>query len=502
MKKKSFFNGYNAKLALAVVALSGALLTGCYKDDGLDVNGPAGEVILPDPVYTISGNVLDAETLEPIATASVSGDATATVSNGGFSVEVKDAKSYSLKVKANGYEDTDVVVDVKKVNAGQSAVYTTLVAMQPKYEGKYTLKVVDTELGALDAADWKVTTLSGDAVTSPYAGGATYLVTIAKEGYVTKYITMELPKTRTDKEKILNVTLTKQVIGKVKIYGDLTIDNKPYEAKSIKLKNKNGVVLGIGQGWVYNFEVEATEFAVEAAETKAVSETKVATFTFEIVDINDIKISFEKKFTIVVAPDGSVEGSDSEQEAPIEFKVEVTPESNLDENWSTKVVKTVDWCNDDTKPHYMDVEYLNYTGMTVEGGDYKAKLASIGLQNISPLYIAVEAKMTVGISDIKEETIIKKGEDGLKIPALHLMKTMTIFHPYNKVVRTLTAITVGGVETSSEELKSVYKANNILKQAVPSYFEGGELYSIEHSHSHGHGHGDNQNSGGGIVEAE
>ena len=125
MKKKSFFNGYNAKLALAVVALSGALLTGCYKDDGLDVNGPAGEVILPDPVYTISGNVLDAETLEPIATASVSGDATATVSNGGFSVEVKDAKSYSLKVKANGYEDTDVVVDVKKVNAGQSAVYTT-----------------------------------------------------------------------------------------------------------------------------------------------------------------------------------------------------------------------------------------------------------------------------------------------------------------------------------------------------------------------------------------
>ena len=67
--------------------------------------------------------------MEPIATASVSGDATATVSNGGFSVEVKDAKSYSLKVKANGYEDTDVVVDVKKVNAGQSAVYTTLVGI-------------------------------------------------------------------------------------------------------------------------------------------------------------------------------------------------------------------------------------------------------------------------------------------------------------------------------------------------------------------------------------
>ena len=50
MKKKSLFSGFNAKLALTVVALSGALLTGCYKDEGLDVNGPAGEVTLPAPV--------------------------------------------------------------------------------------------------------------------------------------------------------------------------------------------------------------------------------------------------------------------------------------------------------------------------------------------------------------------------------------------------------------------------------------------------------------------
>ena len=40
MKKKSFFNGINAKMALAIVALSGALLTGCYKDDGLDMDAP------------------------------------------------------------------------------------------------------------------------------------------------------------------------------------------------------------------------------------------------------------------------------------------------------------------------------------------------------------------------------------------------------------------------------------------------------------------------------
>ena len=71
MKKKSLFSGFNAKLALTVVALSGALLTGCYKDEGLDVNGPAGEVTLPAPVYTIDGTVVDAETLAPIASANV-----------------------------------------------------------------------------------------------------------------------------------------------------------------------------------------------------------------------------------------------------------------------------------------------------------------------------------------------------------------------------------------------------------------------------------------------
>ena len=76
-------------MALTVVALSGALLTGCYKDEGLDVNGPAGEVTLPAPVYTIAGTVVDAETLAPIASANVAGGVTATVSNGGFT-----AKSY------------------------------------------------------------------------------------------------------------------------------------------------------------------------------------------------------------------------------------------------------------------------------------------------------------------------------------------------------------------------------------------------------------------------
>ena len=66
MKKKSLFSGFNAKLALTVVALSGALLTGCYQDEGLDANSPGGNSNPLTPVYVISGVVTDAETGENI----------------------------------------------------------------------------------------------------------------------------------------------------------------------------------------------------------------------------------------------------------------------------------------------------------------------------------------------------------------------------------------------------------------------------------------------------
>jgi len=496
MKKKSFFNGYNAKLALAVVALSGALLTGCYKDDGLDVNGPAGEITLPEPVYTIAGNVLDAETLKPIAEAAVSGDATATVVNGGFSVDVKDPKSYNLTVKAAGYMDATVAVDVKKINAGQSAVYTTLVAMQPKYDGKYTLNVVDSELGALAAADWKVTTLAGEAVSSPYEGGQTYLITITKEGYVVKYVTVELPKTRTDVEKVINVTLTKQVIGKVKIYGELSLNGQLYNAKSIKLKNSKGNLLGVDEGYTYNFEVPATEFEVV---TRAASETKTATFTFEIVDPNNVKMSFNKTFTIKVTPDGSIEEGDSEVEAPIEFKVNVEPDDlGVVNAWDDVYVMTVDICNDsDREPLPFTFEYRDYTGAesVVAESDYVNKLNEAGLKS-GELYESIVDLMT--INEEKFTSTLKEGKQ--EVPVQKLLKTMKIVHKYAKVVYTLKDITVDGAVVS--EFEKAYGAKNTLKEAAKTDFDVTDLYDISHSHGHGHGHGDNQNAGGGMVEAE
>ena len=104
MKKKSFFSGFNAKMALAIVALSGALLTGCYKDDGLDVNGPAGEVILPNATYTITGSVVN-----PNGELIANGDATMTI--GGASVELNGG-SFTYQTETTG--PVAIVVTPKK----------------------------------------------------------------------------------------------------------------------------------------------------------------------------------------------------------------------------------------------------------------------------------------------------------------------------------------------------------------------------------------------------
>ena len=135
MKKKSFFSGFNAKMALAIVALSGALLTGCYKDDGLDVNGPAGEVILPNATYTITGSVVN-----PNGELIANGDATMTI--GGASVELNGG-SFTYQTETTGpvaivvtpkntkvYKGTvTTTVDIQEVAAGQAAVYNKTIVL-------------------------------------------------------------------------------------------------------------------------------------------------------------------------------------------------------------------------------------------------------------------------------------------------------------------------------------------------------------------------------------
>ncbi len=74
--------------------------------------------------------------------------------------------------------------------------------------------------------------------------------------------------------------MTKAPVGVVKISGVLTVNGALYNAKAITLYNEEkSKVLGVDEGYTYNFEVPADLFTVL---TRADSEKKSATFVFEI----------------------------------------------------------------------------------------------------------------------------------------------------------------------------------------------------------------------------
>lgn len=154
MKKKSFFNGINAKMALAIVALSGALLTGCYKDDGLDIDTPTGGAVLPEATYTLNGTVIDASTMQNLKLDAAAGDyvkvnnVDATLTNGSFTVAVKaETNVIAVKVKGyNGDQEFTRSVNVVPIKPGQSAVYTQTIGLKSNVVvteevAKYNIKV-------------------------------------------------------------------------------------------------------------------------------------------------------------------------------------------------------------------------------------------------------------------------------------------------------------------------------------------------------------------------
>lgn len=175
MKKKSFFNGFNAKLALAVVALTGSLLTGCYKDEGLDIIDP-DQIDLPAATYTLVGTVVNVNgELVSDATVTVSPNTSFKQNGASFTAAVApgDVKITVTPKADAGYKGVvEKTVRVEKVNAGQSAVYTETIVLtkvdEPvveKVDAKYNVKVsafASNDLTTkLNAADYSVTLTNG-----------------------------------------------------------------------------------------------------------------------------------------------------------------------------------------------------------------------------------------------------------------------------------------------------------------------------------------------------
>ena len=175
MRKKSFFNGFNAKLALAIVALTGSLLTGCYKDEGLDIIDP-DQIDLPAATYTLVGTVVNVNgELVSDATVTVSPNTDFEQNGASFTAAVApgDVKITVTPKADAGYKGVvEKTVRVKKVNAGQSAVYTETIVLTKvedpvveKVDAKYNVKVsafASNDLTTkLNAADYSVTLTNG-----------------------------------------------------------------------------------------------------------------------------------------------------------------------------------------------------------------------------------------------------------------------------------------------------------------------------------------------------
>lgn len=137
MKMKSKFFGFNAKLALALLAVIGLTFTSCYESDKEDVNFPVTP--LPDPVYTIVGQVTDALTGRAISGASVAlsgvdAQTTSTDTQGNYQFILQGkAGAAKLDFSASEYDNNSASFTIVELQKGQSATYFKSIALVPQF---------------------------------------------------------------------------------------------------------------------------------------------------------------------------------------------------------------------------------------------------------------------------------------------------------------------------------------------------------------------------------
>ncbi len=124
MKMKSNVFGFNAKLALSVLAVFGTLFTSCYEKESVDVT------TVPPAVYYVVGSITDGSNEQPITTATVTVDGTAvTLKNEAFKQKVTAAGAHTVTVSAEGYYDVTRTVYCVEVADGQTSTAVVAIAL-------------------------------------------------------------------------------------------------------------------------------------------------------------------------------------------------------------------------------------------------------------------------------------------------------------------------------------------------------------------------------------
>ena len=531
MKKEKFLSGFFAKLAIAAMAFSSVTLTGCYKDEGLDVNGPAGTVTLPAAKYTITGTVVDANTLQLITNAKVNGQAT---NNGSFTLSVAPG-NVTVEATADGYDAQTTTVNVTELSAGQAAVYPVYFALSAT-AAEATTKEVDVHYNLIvDVWNEEMEAITDATITVVHAGeiveditdleAGAYMVKVSKDGYVTsvQYLTLEHKKATVaidyDKDcyvedAITDVILSKKESGKVTISGKLKFGDKWMLAKVIEMSNSKGELLGQASNvYAYRFEVSEDEFTTVDVTTRAAS-NRVFKATFTVIDENGIEFKYNVDYTLPTTEEGEGgEGGEAETPANPEITVSVVFAAELEmvKGESKEGVAEVDeetvFANEEETAATYKYTWEYQAGWlqvasTVD--TYLDKATAVGLA-IEKAYAAYKPSFQV-----LEEREAKEETQDVAVPAQTAAYNFTYVDTYDYNNLVIGKVTVATTVNDETPVVQEVALDETLQKVMVSYegvekstFKGYETKDISHghSHSHGHGHGDGNNTGGGAGDA-
>ncbi|MDL2299264.1 carboxypeptidase-like regulatory domain-containing protein [Bacteroides sp. OttesenSCG-928-E20] len=527
MKKKSFFRSYSAKLALAVLAVSGVLLTGCSKDDGIEIKGPSvtmPEINIPpsDQTYSVVVSVLDAKTMQPVASSVSDGtDSKATTTTNGvvtFSYKTAPNKTYTATPTDSKYNTGTAKLEAAAISNGVAVYPITIYLLkesdpepQPEeteYKYDLTVKAVDYVSGdPISSATIKVSKITEDASVEMTSlnnleAGA-YLIEASAEGYVSTTVRKVLGKVmglgELENIKIeMEVGLYKEeevppTIDYYKVYGDVKLNDLDLDYTSIKIYNAND------RTKVYTNNATSPKFSVDIPEgdfkpvTRALAAGDYTVdLYFEIIDVEGNKFEFTKTFTLTVSGDGIGIASD---DLLVKAVIEAVESEGQDEV-KTKVIGK-------------DLQLYNETAETVTTSVKFAMLS--GTQVIvdatpsqSPIGKLLAAELEKEEYNKTDYTAVSHTIKDIPVPAYTEITEASYDQVFTTVVTTFKlSITIEGGEPTTTEL-TTGKVTKTTAQVVTVNNLNFKTISMSHNHGidHGHSHGGGTNAGGGIIEGE
>jgi hypothetical protein len=504
-------------MALIMMALTGSLLTGCYEENGLDVQKPDSVDPVPAATYSIVGSIIWSQGTPADYTVSSSAgkvqkaDGTFTIS--GLSADV----TVTVTVSADKYKELKKSVYIAAAEEGQSVVYPLSFIMT--YDAaEYTTPEYNLITKAFDGNTYedlteyaKFAVIAG-GTSAPIADitalpGGTYVVITTAPGYTPTTLVVTLPTTPVLADTYdgpidypLNVSLFKTKQSSVALTLSTKIGTTAVKVQEAKLFTSDGTTEYpfshfSNNNTEYTFLVPEADFMYsEAAATRAQYEY----FRGKLV------ITDESGATIEVPV--SVKRVNPEDLPNEEGEVNIAVDASTPLEVTLELVGTEPGLSLENVVTFTDIvngtdleKSYKYTTTVREGA---VRIEEPKLEYGDVINKAVEA----AIAELDEEIGLPYDKEvdfttTIKLPAYTMLTTVTTTQTFVKM-NLKAVVTISGDNEAVLEIPFVNATSNGGTIVVtPDWEKVTHEHGHAHDNSHGHGHGSG-NAGGGIVEPE